>query len=117
MADTLRKRYEEEEGSKVTEAKIVLDPGKVPYSKGEKLLTAAGILIAACLSALLIAASTSETSAQRHLQTEQRAVVSEQNRNSDLKQEIGELSSNTHLNQVAKKEGLSLIESNIRNIH
>lgn len=117
MADTLRKRYEEEESGKVTETKMALDPGRVSFSTGEKLLVAAGVLIASCLSAMLIAASTSETNAQRHLQTEQRAVVSEQNCNADLKQEIGELSSNTHLNQVAKKEGLSLIESNIRNIH
>jgi cell division protein FtsL len=117
MADTLRKRYAEEESSKVSEARIVLDPGKVPLTKAEKFLIAAGTLIASCLMAMLIAASVSQTNAQRHLEGQQQAVVSEQNRNADLKQEIGELSSNTHLNQVAKKEGLSLIESNIRNIH
>jgi cell division protein FtsL len=33
-----------------------------------------------------------------------------------LKQEIGELSSSSNLNKVAKEQGLTLIESNIRNI-
>lgn len=118
MADSSARKLanEQPERAKAKQTTIVLNPGRVRWTKLEKLLVIAGALITFCLMALLVATSTSATSAQEKLASEERIVSSKQNSNADLKQEIGELSSSSNLNKVAKKQGLTLIESNIRNI-
>ena len=43
-------------------------------------------------------------------------IATVQNKNTNLRQEIGELTSANRMNKLAKQYGLQLIESNIRNI-
>lgn len=54
--------------------------------------------------------------AQRDLQTTSRSMTQVHARNSDLKQEIGELTSSDRLDAFAQKNGLTLNENNIRNV-
>lgn len=118
MADSSARNlgYEQPDQAKAKQTTIILNPGKVAWTKMEKFLVIAGTLITFCLMAMLVVTSTSATSAQEKLANEEKIVSSKQNSNADLKQEIGELSSSSNLNKVAKQQGLTLIESNIRNI-
>lgn len=64
----------------------------------------------------LVSSSISATSAQHELTNTQQSVAKEQNRITDLRQEIGELTSTTRLNKIAREKGLTLINKNIRTI-
>lgn len=96
--------------------KIVLNPKKIPLSKLEKTLLILGAIITMALMVAIVSTSVKQTYAQHRLANIEQSVISKQNKNVDLGQEIGNLSSTTRMNKIAKEKGLSLIESNIRNI-
>ena len=116
MADR-RIEYEpsKQNGSKKRQ-RIILDPRKVPYNWVEKTLLIVGSVITLGMMIFLVSSSISATSAQHELTNTQQSVAKEQNRVTDLRQEIGELTSTTRLNKIAREKGLTLINKNIRTI-
>jgi cell division protein FtsL len=119
MADSSARRIEYEpskqNGSKKRQ-RIILDPRKVPYNWVEKTLLIVGSVITLGMMIFLVSSSISATSAQHELTNTQQSVAKEQNRITDLRQEIGELTSTTRLNKIAREKGLTLINKNIRTI-
>jgi cell division protein FtsL len=119
MADSSARRIEYEpskqNGSKKRQ-RIILDPRKVPYNWVEKTLLIVGSVITLGMMIFLVSSSISATSAQHELTNTQQSVAKEQNRIIDLRQEIGELTSTTRLNKIAREKGLTLINKNIRTI-
>ena len=119
MADSSVRRIEYEpskqNGSKKRQ-RIILDPRKVPYNWVEKTLLIVGSVITLGMMIFLVSSSISATSAQHELTNTQQSVAKEQNRVTDLRQEIGELTSTTRLNKIAREKGLTLINKNIRTI-
>ena len=113
MADSSARNLNYQQSQQQTEQPkkaIVLNPKSVPWTAFEKSLVVLGSLITLGLMILLVSASISATSAQHQL-----ANV-EQSHNTDLRQEIGELTSTTRINKIARDQGLHLVESNIRNV-
>lgn len=84
-----------------------------PLSLTEVLFIAFGVVIMMCF---MISSNISATNAQRNLSEIQKDIATVQNKNTNLRQEIGELTSANRMNKLAKQYGLQLIESNIRNI-
>ena len=119
MADSSARKIEYEprkrNGSKKRQ-RVILDPHKVPYSILEKTLLILGSVITLGIMIFLVSSSISATSAQHELTENQQSVAKEQNKVTDLRQEIGELTSTTRLNKVAREKGLTLINKNIRTI-
>lgn len=119
MADSSARRIEYEpskqNGSKKRQ-RIILDPRKVPYNWVEKTLLIVGSVVTLGMMIFLVSSSISATSAQHELINTQQSVAKEQNRITDLRQEIGELTSTTRLNKIAREKGLTLINKNIRTI-
>lgn len=119
MADSSARKIEYEprkrNGSK-KRPRIILDPRKVPYSILEKTLLFLGSVITLGMMIFLVSSSISATSAQHELTETQQSVAKEQSKVTDLRQEIGELTSTTRLNKIAREKGLTLINKNIRTI-
>lgn len=120
MADSSARKinYQESvsQGKTQSPKKIVLNPKSVPLNRLEKTLLVLGSLVTLAMMFLLVSGSISSTNAQHKLNDAEHSVASTQNKNTDLRQEIGELTSSTRMNKIAKQDGLRLIESNIRNI-
>lgn len=95
---------------------IVLNPKSVPLNRLEKTLIVLGSVITLGLMTMLVSASVASTNAQHNLAHVEQTVITKQNHNTDLRQEIGELTSTTRMNKIAKEQGLHFIESNIRNV-
>lgn len=89
----------------------------LPLSRSEKIIISVGTLISLALMFFLVTSTISSTSTQRQLQNVNSEVAVTKSENLDLEQEIGELTSIDRINQIAKQQGLKLIESNIRTIH
>lgn len=119
MADSSARKIEYEtrkqKGSQKRQ-RITLDPHKVPYNVLEKTLLAIGSIVTLGMMIFLVSSSISATSAQHELSQTQQTVAKEQNRITDLRQEIGELTSTSRLNKIAREKGLTLINKNIRTI-
>lgn len=96
--------------------RIVLNPHKVPFSKFEETLLLAGSVVTLAMMTFLVSTSVSATSAQHELVDVQQSVAKQQNRTTALRQEIGALTSNHQLKKVIHREGLELIDKNIRTI-
>ena len=119
MADSSARRVEFEPNNKIKSEqrqRIVVDPRKVPWTGLEKTLLVLGSVITLCMMIFLVSSSISATSAQHELSDIQQSTTKNQNQITDLRQEIGELTSSTRLNKVARQKGLTLIEKNIRTI-
>lgn len=99
-----------------TRRKIVTSPKSVPFNRLEKVMLTIGASVAIVMMFVLVAFSISQTSAQRQLQNSNTAVATIKSQNTDLEQEIGELTSTEIINKIAKQQGLQLIDSNIRTI-
>ena len=119
MADSSARKIEYEprkrNGSKKRQ-RVILAPHKVPYSILEKTLLILGSVITLGMMIFLVSSSISATSAQHELTENQQSVAKEQNKVTDLRQEIGGLTSTTRLNKIAREKGLTLINKNIRTI-
>lgn len=99
-----------------TRRKIVTSPKSVPFNRLEKVMLTIGASVAIVMMFVLVAFSILQTSAQRQLQNSNTAVATIKSQNTDLEQEIGELTSTERINKIAKQQGLQLIDSNIRTI-
>lgn len=99
-----------------TRRKIVTSPKSVPFNRLEKVMLTIGASVAIVMMFVLVAFSISQTSAQRQLQNSNTAVATIKSQNTDLEQEIGELTSTERINKIAKQQCLQLIDSNIRTI-
>lgn len=118
MADSSARKIEYEPSSRngsQRRQRIILDPRKV-YSGIEKALMIIGSVITLGMMISLVSSSISATSAQHELTRTQQTVAKEQNKITDLRQEIGELTSTSRLNKIAREKGLTLINKNIRTI-
>ncbi len=110
------KKVNKAKKAKKQEAVIVLNPKSVPWSGFEKMLITIGMMLTLGLMTALVTISISATSVQHQLANIEQVQTKRQNENDNLRQEIGELTSNSRMSKVAKQQGLSLIESNIRKI-
>lgn len=99
-----------------TPKKIVLDPKHVPYTRFEKIIVSIGASITLVLIMFMVSVSVSQTSAQHQLANTQQEVAKEQNQNTNLRQEIGQLTSSARMTRIAKQQGLTLQDNNIRTI-
>lgn len=119
MADSSARKIEYEprkQNGSQKRQRITLDPHKVPYNILEKTLLAIGSIVTLGMMIFLVSSSISATAAQHELSQTQQTVAKEQNRITDLRQEIGELTSTSRLNKIAREKGLTLINKNIRTI-
>ncbi|MCT6807795.1 MAG: cell division protein FtsL, partial [Bombilactobacillus sp.] len=119
MADSLARKIEfnpnnQEEPQK--RKRQVLDHRHVAWNGLERTLLAVGTLITIGLMTMLVSSSISATSAQHELTSLQRSVAKEQSQVGDLHQELGELTSSSRMNKIARSKGLALNEKNIRTI-
>lgn len=73
------------------------------------------VMVVACLIGV-VASSVSVNTANRNLAMMQNKVENINNKNSNLKQEINELTSHGRLQKIANKYGLTLTNQNIRNV-
>lgn len=94
----------------------VRDPKKVPYSVFEKILLTIGIIGVAAMLTISVKTSISTSYAQQELTSIKESINKEKSKATDLKQEIGELTSISRLKKIAKSHGLKLRENNIRTI-
>ncbi|RVU70309.1 MULTISPECIES: cell division protein FtsL [Lactobacillus] len=119
MADSSARRIELEP-NKQTEFKkrrrIAPNPHQVSWTGLERTLVILGSVVAIAMMIFLVSSSISATSAQHELSDVQQAISTEQNNITDLHQQIGELTSSSRLNKIARAKGLTLIEKNIRTI-
>ena len=119
MADSSARNLNYQQSQQQTEQTkkaIVLNPKSVPWTAFEKSLVVLGSLITLGLMILLVSASISATSAQHKLANVEQTIISQKSHNTDLRQKIGELTSTTRINKIARDQGLHLVESNIRNV-
>ncbi len=119
MADSSarRIRFEPNKQTKSEEKeRIVLDPHKVRWTGLERSLVIFGSIIALGMMVFLVSSSISATSAQRELSKVQQTISQQENKVTNLQQEIGQLTSSKRLNKIAREKGLSLNERNIRTI-
>jgi cell division protein FtsL len=119
MADSLARKIEfnpNEKPKPQDRQRQVLDYHQVSWSIFEKTLFTIGAIITVVLMAILVSSSISATSAQHELTSVQRLVEKKQSQVSDLRQEMGELTSTSRMNRIARSNGLTLIDKNIRTI-
>lgn len=89
---------------------------RIPFSKAEILSIVMGNLILLVMTIAVISSQISFTKAQYSLQNINQEIAVIHNRNVNTKQEISTLSSRDRLLDLAKKYGLSMNDSNIRNV-
>lgn len=119
MADSSARRIEYEPNNQNGSQKrqrISSNPRDVPYNTLEKVLLFLGGIVTLGMMIFLISFSISATSAQHELTRTQQTITKEQTRITDLRQEIGELTSTSRLNKIAREKGLTLINKNIKTI-
>ncbi|WP_283678888.1 cell division protein FtsL [Lentilactobacillus sp. Marseille-Q4993] len=85
-------------------------------SRFEKLLMGIGGAIAAVMCIFVISSKIALTNSQHQLQQLDNRIVTMHNKNTTLTQQIGELQSSSRLQKIAKNNGMSLNNANIRNV-
>jgi cell division protein FtsL len=90
--------------------------GRVPFSKAEISSMIIGNLILLVMTIAVISSQINFTKAQYSLQNINQEITVLHNRNVNTKQEISTLASRDRLLNLAKKYGLSMNDSNIRNV-
>lgn len=89
---------------------------KKKLKRKERIALCALLGWTACLGCITISSSIRVNNAQSNLQAVTAQVTKLNNRNSNIRQEISELSSRSRLMRIAKKDGLSLNEQSTRNV-
>lgn len=89
---------------------------RVAFSKLEISSTIIGALVLMILTIAVISGQIGLTKAQFDLQKINQQITTTQNSNVNTKQEISSLSSRDRLLEIAKKDGLTMNNSNIRNV-
>mgnify|MGYP001101483874 CR=1 FL=1 len=111
MADSSARRVEFE-----TNRKTETEKAQQVGLDGRQVRWTGGSIVTLAMMIFLVSSSISATSAQHELTANQQSVTRQENKITDLRQEIGELTSSSRLNKVAREKGLTLIEKNIRTI-
>lgn len=88
----------------------------VPLNRQEKMIITLGTVITLVLMFFLVSSNISATKSQRQLQNINTELLTQKGQNTDLQQEMGELTSAERINRISKEQGLQLIESNIRTL-
>lgn len=86
------------------------------YLKIEKIMVVLISVWISILACLVIASAINLNSSQVDLQKVNTRISNMQSKNANTKQEVGELTSRSRLDAVAKKAGLSMNEQNTRNV-
>lgn len=117
MAETARKIINQ---TKVENRKVVqvdhLTIQQKKLKRKERIALCALLGWATFLGCVTISSSIRVNNAQSNLQSVTGQVTKLSNRNSNIRQEISELSSRSRLMNIAKKDGLSLNEQSTRNV-
>lgn len=92
-------------------------PTKVTWSRFEKLLVTACGLVLTFMMVVLVSTKISLTNTQHQLQNINSKISKVNNQNTSSKQVISELTSQSHLEKVAKDNGLTLSDDSIRNVN
>lgn len=98
---------------------VVSNDGKISsptWTLQEKAMIAVCAFVVLVFLIGTVATSVAISSANRNLALIQAKVDNTNNKNSNLKQEINELTSHTRLQKIANEYGLSLSNQNIRNV-
>jgi cell division protein FtsL len=126
MADNAAKQYNSQEWQQAVEQPRVAPspqvapnqaPLKVSWSRFEKILVTACGLVLTFMMVTLVSTKITLTNNQHQLQNVNTKITKISNKNSSAKQVISELTSQSHLEKVAKKHGLTLSNNNIRNVN
>lgn len=92
-------------------------PDKVGWSKFEKaLVTVCGVVLTFMMISL-VSTKIAVTNAQHRMQNVNSEITKVNSQNTSSQQVISELTSQSHLEQVAQKYGLTISNSNIRNVN
>ncbi|GFZ27728.1 cell division protein FtsL [Lactobacillus corticis] len=119
MADTSARRLDldpEKNTEGVKQTTSISTKRVVRFSPFEKAIVLMGSVTCLVLATLCVTSSNSATSTQSELTNVQQKITKQQNKVTDLERQIGELTSSSRLNKIAKQKGLKLIEKNIRTI-
>lgn len=100
-----------------TAPQIATRPRRLTFSKFEKcLLTTCGLVVMG-LCVWLVSLQIGVSTAQQQLQDINTKITTTQNQNTNHRQQINELLNRTRLEQIAKKNGMSLSNGKIRNVN
>lgn len=117
MAETAHKIVNYSNIKKQTTAQSnPLDVQKRNFKRRERVAVCVSLGWAALLGCVTISSSIHVNTAQSNLQTVTAQVTKLNSKNSNIRQEISELSSRSRLMGIAKKDGLSLNEQDTRNV-
>lgn len=97
--------------------KVVGVPKRLSWSKFEKCLLAVGGLMLVGMMLCLVTMKIGVSSAQQQLQDVNSKITSFENKNTNDRQTISELLNRSRLEKIAKKDGMTLSNSKIRNVN
>lgn len=89
---------------------------RLSVSLAEKALIVFSCLVLVGLMLAVVSSKIALTNAQHNLQQLDDRITQVHNKNTNLKQQIGELKSSSRLEAIAKKSQMTLNNSNIRNV-
>ncbi|AQW20581.1 cell division protein FtsL [Lentilactobacillus curieae] len=89
---------------------------RLKVSTFEKVLGATLAIVASVLMIYVVSSKIALSNSQHELQQLDNQVATMHNKNTNYKQQIGELQSSSRLEKIAKSSGMSLSNSNIRNV-
>lgn len=92
------------------------DAQRVAFSNMEKSFFCFIGAVSLVLMIMLVSSQVELSNSSQFLQNINSEITAIQTKSSDLTQEVNELASNDRLNGIAKKNGLDLSESRIRNV-
>ncbi|BAP85920.1 cell division protein FtsL [Paucilactobacillus hokkaidonensis JCM 18461] len=92
-------------------------PNKITWSKFEKVLVSGCSLVLTCMMIMLVATKISVTNTQHQLQNVNANITKVGSSNTSTRQVINELTSQSHLEKVAQKNGLTISNTDIRNVN
>ncbi|CAM2799968.1 cell division protein FtsL [Dellaglioa algida] len=96
--------------------KTQADAQRVAFSNMEKSFFCFIGAVSLVLMIMLVSSQVELSNSSQFLQNINSEITAIQTKSSDLTQEVNELASNDRLNGIAKKNGLDLSESRIRNV-
>lgn len=119
MADSSARNYEYEpnrQPESVKRKRIVPDPNELRWTGLERTLVVVGSVITIAMMTFLISSSNAATTSQHELSNVEQQISTKENNITKLRQRIGELTSNSRLNKIARAKGLTLNDKNIRTV-
>ncbi|KIS03092.1 cell division protein FtsL [Paucilactobacillus wasatchensis] len=92
-------------------------PKKVTWSKFEKVLVTSCSLVLTFMMITLVSTKIAVTNTQHQLQNVNSSITKVKSSNTSNRQVINELTSQSHLEKVAKENGLTISNTDIRNVN